>query len=120
MTGASRTVVKRTKDAALEHVRKAQRTDGSLLTRPEIGFVHTNCHILSFNSEAQMRIIAKRARDQGGQHPRRVLDCLQSQLAELADKVEKHKRPTPNPPPARGQRTAWRRRCAAWRTCKAA
>jgi hypothetical protein len=32
MAGGSRTVVKRTKDAALEHVRKAPRNDGSLLT----------------------------------------------------------------------------------------
>jgi hypothetical protein len=89
MTGAARTVVNRTKDAALEHVRKALRTDGSLLTRPEIGFVRTSCHILGLNGEGQMRHITKKARDQGGQHPRRVLDCLQSQLAELADRVER-------------------------------
>jgi hypothetical protein len=97
MTGASRTVVKRTKDAALEHVRKALRTNGSLLTRLELGFIRTSCHILGINSEATTRVIMKRAKDKGGHQPRKVLDYLQSQLIELADRVEKHKRPTPNP-----------------------
>jgi hypothetical protein len=44
-----------------------------------------------------MRVIVKRAKDKGGHQPRKVLDHLQSQLIELADRVEKHKRPTPNP-----------------------
>jgi hypothetical protein len=39
----------------------------------------------------------KRAKDKGGHQPRKVLDHLQSQLMELADRVDKHKRPTPNP-----------------------
>jgi hypothetical protein len=97
MTGASRTVVKRTKDAALEHVKKALRTHGALLTRTEIGFIRTSCHILGLNSETTMRLIVKRAKDKGGHQPRKVLDSLQSQLVELADRVEKHKRPTPTP-----------------------
>ncbi len=29
--------------------------------------------------------------------PRKVMEYLQSRLKELADRVEKHKRPTPNP-----------------------
>jgi hypothetical protein len=44
-----------------------------------------------------MRVIVKRAKDKGGHQPRRVLDSLQSQLEELAARVEKHKRPTPTP-----------------------
>jgi hypothetical protein len=97
MTGTSRTVVKKTKDAALEHVRKALRTGGSLLTRPEVSFIRTSCHILGLNGEATVRVIVNRAKDKGGHQPRKVLDHLQSQLIELADRVEKHKRPTPNP-----------------------
>jgi hypothetical protein len=96
MTGIPKTVVKRTKDAALEDVRKALRTNGSLLTKPELRFVRTSCHILGINSEATTRVIMKRARDKRGHQPRKVLDYLQSQLIELADRVEKHKRPTPN------------------------
>jgi hypothetical protein len=76
MTGVSKTVVKRTKDAALEHVKKALRTNGSLLTRLEVGFIRTICHILGINSEATMRVIVKRAKDKGVHQPRRVLDCL--------------------------------------------
>ncbi len=89
--------MKRTKDAALEHVRKALRNNGSLLTRLEVGFIRTSCHILGINGEATMRVIVKRAKDKGGHQPRKVLDSLQSQLAELANRVEKHKRPTPTP-----------------------
>ncbi len=90
-------MVKRTKDAALEHVRQALRNNGSLLTRLEVGFICTSCHILGINAEATLRVIVKRAKDKGGHQPRKVLDSLRSQLAELADRVEKHKRPTPTP-----------------------
>ncbi len=89
--------MKKTKDAALEHVRKALRTGGSLLTRPEVSFIRTSCHILGLNGEATVRVIVKRAKDKGGHQPRKVLDHLQSQLIELADRVDKHKRPNPNP-----------------------
>jgi hypothetical protein len=119
MTGGSRTEVKRTKDAALEHVRKALRTNGSLLTRPEVGFIRTSCHILGINSEATMRVIMKRAKDKGGHQPRKVLDSLQSQLVELANRVEKHKRPTRLPLSTRGHLIAWGRRRAVWRISKA-
>jgi hypothetical protein len=97
MASGSKTVVKRSKDVALEHIRKALRNDGSLLTRLEEGFIRTSCHILCIPAEATMRVIVKRARDKGVHQPRKVLDSLQSQLAELADRVEKHKRPTPTP-----------------------
>jgi hypothetical protein len=36
-------------------------------------------------------------KDKGVKQPRKVMEFLQSQLKELADRVEKHKRPTPNP-----------------------
>ncbi len=97
MAGGSRTVVKRSRDVALEHVRKALCNDGSLLTRLEEGFIRTSCHILGIPAEAMMRVIVKRARDKGFHQLRKVLDSLQSQLTELADRVEKHKRPTPTP-----------------------
>jgi hypothetical protein len=42
-------------------------------------------------------VIVKRAKDKGRRQPRKVLDHLQSQLMELAERVDKHKRPTPNP-----------------------
>jgi hypothetical protein len=76
MTGVSKTVVKRTKDAAPEHVKKALRTNRNLLTRLELGFIRTSCHILGINSEATIRVIVKRAKDKGGHQPRKVLDSL--------------------------------------------
>jgi hypothetical protein len=97
MISTSRTVVKKTKYATLEHVRKALCTGGSLLTRPEVSFICTSCHILGLNGEATVRVIVKRARDKGGHQPRKVFYRLQSQSIELANRVEKHKRPTPNP-----------------------
>jgi hypothetical protein len=93
----SRTVVKKTRDAALEHVRKALHNGGSLLTRPEASFVRTSCHILGLNSDTTMKAIVKRAKDKGKRQPRNLLDHLQSQLMELAEREDKHKRPTPNP-----------------------
>jgi hypothetical protein len=90
-------VVKRTKDAALEHVKKALRTNGNVLTRLELGFIRTSCHILGINSEATIRVIVKRAKEKGENQPRRVLNSLQSQLEEPGARVEKHKRPTPTP-----------------------
>jgi predicted amidophosphoribosyltransferase len=97
MSGTSKTVVKKTRDAALEHVRKALRNGGSLLTRPEASFVCTSCHILRLDGEAALKAIMKKAKEKGGRQPRKVLDQLQAQLVELAEKVDKHKRPTPNP-----------------------
>ncbi len=36
-------------------------------------------------------------KEKGVKQPRKVMEYLQSQLRELAERVEKHKRPTPNP-----------------------
>jgi hypothetical protein len=44
-------MTKRTKDAALEHIKKALRTKGNLMMKPEMAFVRTSCHILGVNSE---------------------------------------------------------------------
>jgi hypothetical protein len=78
MSGTSRTVVKKTRDAALEHVRKALRNRGSLLTRPEASFVCTSCCILGLDGEAALKAIMKKAKEKGGRQPRKVLDQLQS------------------------------------------
>ncbi len=83
MTGRSRTVVKRSKDAALERIKKALYTNGNPLTKAEIGFIRTSCHILGINSETTMRVIVKKAKEKGENQPRRVLTSLHSQLEEL-------------------------------------
>ncbi len=70
--------MKRSKDAALEHVRKALYTKGNLLMKAEIGFVPTSCHILGINSETTMKVIIKKAKERGGNQPRRVLTSLHS------------------------------------------
>jgi hypothetical protein len=90
-------VVKRTKDAALEHVRRALPDGGNPLTKPEVSFVRTSCHILGIDSGTTMKAIVKKAKEKGKRQPRKLLEHLQSQLKELAERVDKHKRPTPNP-----------------------
>ncbi len=97
MASVSKTVVKRTKDAALKHVRRSLREGGSPLTKPEVSFVRTSCHILGINSSTTMKAIMKKAKEKGKHQPRKVLEHLQSQLREMAERVDKHKRPTPNP-----------------------
>jgi hypothetical protein len=93
----SKTVVKRTKDAALEHVRRSLREGGNPLMKPEVSFVRASCHILGIDSSTTMKAIVKKAKEKGKRQPRKVLEHLQSQLKELAERVDKHKRPTPNP-----------------------
>jgi hypothetical protein len=97
MTGVPRTVTKRTKDAALEHVKKALRTKGNPLTKPEIAFIRTSCQILGVNGETMMRVIVNRAKEKGENQPRRVLTSLHAQLEELGARVERHKKHTPTP-----------------------
>jgi hypothetical protein len=43
------------------------------------------------------KAIVKEAEEKGEKQPRKVIEYLQSQLRELAERVKKHKRPTPNP-----------------------
>jgi hypothetical protein len=86
--GSSKTVVKRTRDEALEHVKTALRTNSCLFTKQEMSFIRTSCQIRSIQSEVK---------DNEMKQPRKVMGYLQARLRELADRVEKHKRPTPNP-----------------------
>jgi hypothetical protein len=44
-----------------------------------------------------VKAVVKEAKEKGKKQPRKVLEHLQSQLRELAVRVEKHKWPTPNP-----------------------
>ncbi len=44
-----------------------------------------------------VRLIQKEVEDNKMKQPRKVMEHLQARLRELADRVEKHKRPTPNP-----------------------
>jgi hypothetical protein len=90
-------VIANTKDVALEHVRWALREGANPLTKPEVSFVCTSCHILGIDSATTMKAIVRRAKDKGKRQLRKVLEHLQSQLKELAERVDKHKRPTPNP-----------------------
>jgi hypothetical protein len=94
---AAKTVVKRTRDEALEHVKTTLREGGNPLMKQEVSFIRTSCHILGIDSSNTMKAIVKGAKDKGKKQPRKVLEHLQSQLRELAERVEKHKRPTPNP-----------------------
>ncbi len=94
---ASKTVVKRTRDEALEHVKTTMRDGGNPLTKQEVSFIRMSCHILGIDSGNTMKAIVKGAKEKGKKQPRKVLEHLQSQLRELAERVEKHKRPTPNP-----------------------
>ncbi len=94
---ASKTVVKRSRDETLEHIKVALRVNGNLFTRQEMSFIRTSCHILGVDGGAMARVIVNKVRDKGLKQPRKVMEYLQSQLKELAERVEKHKRPTPNP-----------------------
>jgi hypothetical protein len=94
---ASKTVVKRTKDEALEHIKLALRTNSNPFTKQEMSFIRTSCHILGVDSNTMAKAIVSEFKDKGVKQPRKVMEFLQSQLKELADRVEKHKRPTPNP-----------------------
>jgi hypothetical protein len=93
----SKTVVKRTKDEALEHIKLALRTNGNPFTKQEMSFIRTSCHILGVDRNTVAKAIVNELKDKGVKQPRKVMEFLQSQLKELADRVEKHKRPTPNP-----------------------
>ncbi len=89
--------MKRSRDEALEHVKLALRTNGNLFTKQEMSSIRTSCHILGVDGGMVARAIVKEVKDKGVKQPRKVLEYLQSQLRELAVRVEKHKRPTPNP-----------------------
>jgi hypothetical protein len=62
---ASRTVVKRTRDEALEHVKTTLPEGGNPLTKQEVSFIRTSCHILGIDSGNTMKAIAKGAKEKG-------------------------------------------------------
>jgi hypothetical protein len=96
-TGGPKTVVKRTRDEALEHIRTALRTKSCLFTKQEMSFIHTSCQILGIDCQATSMAIQEEVKSKKIRGPRKVMEHLQARLIELADKVDKHKRPTPNP-----------------------
>jgi hypothetical protein len=87
----ARTVVRRTRDETLEHVKAALREGGNPLTKQEVSFIRTSCHILGVDSGNMVKTIVKEAKEKGKKQPRKVLEHLQAQLRELAVRVEKHK-----------------------------
>jgi hypothetical protein len=93
----SRTVVKRTRDEALEHIKVALQTKSCLFTKQEMSFIRTSCQILGIDSQAATRAMQEEVKNKKIKGPRKVTEYLQAQLMELADRVDKHKRPTPNP-----------------------
>jgi hypothetical protein len=109
MTGRFRTVVKRSRDLGLDHVKKALSNKENPLSKLELDFIRTSCHILDINSEDTIKSIVKRAKEKGGNQPKRVMASLRAQLEELGARVENHKRPTPPPLSPRGCMTAWAR-----------
>jgi hypothetical protein len=62
-----------------------------------MSFICTSCQILGLDCHAMVRVIQKEVEDNKVKQPRKVMEHLQARLRELADRVEKHKRPTPNP-----------------------
>jgi hypothetical protein len=92
-----KTVVKRMRDEALEHIKLALRVNGSPFTKQEMSFIRTSCHILGVDGNTVAKAIVSELKEKGVKQPRKVMEYLQSQLRELAKRVEKHKRPTPNP-----------------------
>ncbi len=89
--------MKRSRDKALEHVKVALRTKSCLLTKQEMSFICTSCQILGIDGPAMIKTIQREVEDKRLKQPRKVMEHLQARLKELADRVEKHKRPTPNP-----------------------
>ncbi len=82
--GSSRTVVKRTRDEALEHIKLALRTKSCLFTKQEMSFIRTSCQILGLDSHATVRSIQEEVEDNRMKQPRKVMEYLQTRLKELA------------------------------------
>jgi hypothetical protein len=97
MTGTYRTVVKRSRDLGLSHVKQALDNKENSLSKFELKFVRTSCRILDINSEDTIKSIVKRALEKGGNQPKEVMASLHAQLDDLGARAENHKRPTPTP-----------------------
>jgi hypothetical protein len=85
------------RNSGLNHVKRALSNKENLLSKLEQEFVHTSCRILDINSEDTMRSIVRRAKEKGGNQPRRVMSSILDQLDNLGARAENHKRPTPTP-----------------------
>jgi hypothetical protein len=92
-----KTVVKRTRDEALEHIKLALRVNGNPFTKQEMSFIRTSCHILGVDGNTVAKAILSELKEKGVTQPRKVMEYLQSQLKELVERVKKHNRPTLNP-----------------------
>jgi hypothetical protein len=68
---ASKTVVKRTRDEALEHIKTALREGGNPLTKQEMSFIRTSCHILGIDSGNMVKAIVRGAKEKGKKQPRK-------------------------------------------------
>ncbi len=67
------------------------RENSNPLTKQEMSFIRTSCHILGIDGGTVGNAIVKGAKEKGLKQPRKVMEHLQSQLRELAERVEKHK-----------------------------
>jgi hypothetical protein len=74
---ASKIVVKRTRDEALEHVKAALRENGNPFTKQEMSFIRTSCHILGIDGGTVAKAIVKEAKERGVKQPRKVMEYLQ-------------------------------------------
>ncbi len=89
--GSSKTVVKRTRDEALEHIKTALHTKSCLFTKQEMCFIRASCQILGVDNHATMRAIQDEIEYMKIKQPRKVIEHLQARLKELAGRVNKHK-----------------------------
>ena len=80
--------MKRTRDEALEHIKIALRSKGCLFTKQEMSFIRTSCLILGIDSQATTRAMQEEVKNKKIKGPRKVMEYLQAQLMELADRVD--------------------------------
>ncbi len=86
--------MKRSRDLGLDHVKRALSNKENPLSKLELDFICMSCHILDINSEDRIKSIVKRAKEKGGNQPKRMMASLHDQLEELGARAENHKRPT--------------------------
>ncbi len=76
---ASKTVVKRTRDEALEHIKLALRVNGNPFTKQEMSFICTSCHILGVDGNAMAKAIVSELKEKGVKQPRKVMERVSLQ-----------------------------------------
>jgi hypothetical protein len=77
---ASKTVVKRSRDEALEHIKLALRVKCNPFTKQEMSFIRTSCHILGVDGNTVAKAMVSELKEKGVKQPRKVMEYLQSQL----------------------------------------